>query len=241
MKKNGSVIAAGTSSYKTISEDGPRKYFAIDNNQAYIGDAQWTTTLSGTVPTTESEMATDMNIRLPYYDVFCGLDPVNANKNKTSSIGRTMVGINSSEPGIVYILVAKSLKQITAISQLMILVNHLTDQTIISKDTFEKLIILVAPFAPHLAEELWEQLGNKYSVFTTTVWPRYDESYLVSDTVKIWVQFNGKIRWDIEINKETTQEDVMQIVKSDPKLSTHLAWEPKKIIYIPWKILNIVI
>lgn len=123
----------------------------------------------------------------------------------------------------------------------MILVNHLTDQTIISKDTFEKLIILVAPFAPHLAEELWEQLGNKYSVFTTTVWPRYDESYLVSDTVKIWVQFNGKIRWDIEINKETTQEDVMQIVKSDPKLSTHLAWEPKKIIYIPWKILNIVI
>jgi hypothetical protein len=119
LKKNGSVIAAGTSSYKTISEDGPRKYFAIDNNQAYIGDAQWTTTLSGTVPTTESEMATDMNIRLPYYDVFCGLDPVNANKNKTSSIGRTMVGINSSEPGIVYILVAKSLKQITAYNYLI--------------------------------------------------------------------------------------------------------------------------
>lgn len=129
----------------------------------------------------------------------------------------------------------------TAISQLMILVNHLTDQTIISKDTFEKLVILVAPFAPHLAEELWENLGNNYSVFTTTVWPSYDESYLVSDTVKIWVQFNGKIRWDIEINKEATQEDVMQIVKSDPKLSTHLTWEPKKIIYIPWKILNIVI
>ncbi|MDD3263197.1 MAG: leucine--tRNA ligase [Candidatus Absconditabacteria bacterium] len=129
----------------------------------------------------------------------------------------------------------------TAISQLMILVNHLTDQTIISKDTFEKLVILVAPFAPHLAEELWENLGNNYSVFTTTVWPSYDESYLVSDTVKIGVQFNGKIRGDIEINKETTQEDVMQIVKSDPKLSTHLAGEPKKIIYIPGKILNIVI
>jgi leucyl-tRNA synthetase len=84
-------------------------------------------------------------------------------------------------------------------------------------------------------------LGNKYSVFTTTVWPSYDENYLVSDTVKIWVQFNGKIRWDIEIKKETTQEEVIQIVKSDPKLSTHLTWEPKKIIYIPWKILNIVI
>ena len=123
----------------------------------------------------------------------------------------------------------------------MILVNHLTDQTIISKDTFEKLVILVAPFAPHLAEELWEQLGNKYSVFTTSTWPSYDEKYLISDTVKIWVQFNGKIRWDIEINKETTQEEVMQIVKSDSKLSTHLIWEPKKIIYIPWKILNIVI
>jgi leucyl-tRNA synthetase len=73
----------------------------------------------------------------------------------------------------------------TAISQLMIFVNHLTDQPKVSKDTFEKLIILVAPFAPHLAEELWEQLGNKYSVFTTSVWPSYDAKYLVSDTVKI--------------------------------------------------------
>ena len=119
LKKNGNVVAAGTSSYKTVSEDGPRKYFAIDNGQAYIGDAQWTKTLSNTTPTTEAQMAADMNARLPYYDVFCGLDPVNANKSKTSYIGRTMVGINSSDPTRVYILVAKSLKQTTAYNYLV--------------------------------------------------------------------------------------------------------------------------
>lgn len=129
----------------------------------------------------------------------------------------------------------------TAIAQLMIFVNYLTEQASLNKDTFEKLITLISPFAPHLAEELWEQIWNKYSVFTTTVWPSYDSKYLVEDTIKIWVQINGKIRWDIEINKNTTQEEAMQIVKSDPKLSAHLINEPKKIIYIPGKIMNIIL
>lgn len=129
----------------------------------------------------------------------------------------------------------------TAIAQLMIFVNYLTEQASLNKDTFEKLITLIAPFAPHLAEELWEQLGNKYSVFTTTVWPSYDSKYLVEDTIKIWVQINGKIRWDIEINKNTTQEEAFEIVKSNSKLSAHLTNEPKKIIYIPGKIMNIIL
>jgi len=85
-------------------------------------------------------------------------------------------------------------KHNTAIAQLMIFVNHLTDQSSLTKDTFEKLITLVAPFAPHLAEELWEQVGNTYSVFTTAVWPSYDAKYLVADVVTLAVQFNGKMR-----------------------------------------------
>ena len=119
LKKNGNVVAAGTSSYSSATSESPRKYFAIQNGQAYIGSAQWTTTLSGTTPTTEAQMAADMDARLPYYDVFCGLDPVLADKSKTSSLGRTMVGINSSDPTRVYILVAKSLTQTAAYNYLV--------------------------------------------------------------------------------------------------------------------------
>jgi leucyl-tRNA synthetase len=56
------------------------------------------------------------------------------------------------------------------------------------------LVTLISPFAPHLAEELWEQLGNEYSIFTKAKWPEYDEKYLVADTINIGVQVNGKVR-----------------------------------------------
>jgi len=129
----------------------------------------------------------------------------------------------------------------TAISQLMILVNHLTDQPSLTRDTYEKLITLVAPFAPHLAEELWEDLGNKYSVFTTTAWPSYDAKYLVADTVTLAVQFNGKMRGTLETSKDAGEKDVLDAIAADAKLSAHLTWSPKKVIYIPGKIINIII
>lgn len=129
----------------------------------------------------------------------------------------------------------------TAISQLMILVNHLTECTTITKKTFEDLIILVSPFAPHLAEELREQLGNDYSVFTKATWPTYDEKCLVADTVTIAVQVNGKVRWTICISKEAEEKEVMELAKSDEKIQTRITGEPKKVIYVKGKILNIVI
>ena len=129
----------------------------------------------------------------------------------------------------------------TCISQLMILVNHLTELPSIDKKTFETLTILISPFAPHLAEELRSELGNKFSIFTKAKWPSYDEKCLSSATIKIWVQFNGKVRGDICISKEATQDEVMAIVKADAKLNARLTSEPKKIIYVPGKILNIVI
>jgi len=129
----------------------------------------------------------------------------------------------------------------TCISQLMILVNHLTDLSTIDKKTFEILTILISPFAPHLAEELRSLLGNEFSIFTKATRPTYDETLLTSASVKIGVQFNGKVRGDISISKEATQEEVMAIVKADAKLNARLTTEPKKIIYVPGKILNIVI
>ena len=129
----------------------------------------------------------------------------------------------------------------TAISQLMILVNHLTDCTTITKKTFEDLVLLVSPFAPHLAEELWEQLGNEYSVFTKATWPTYDEKCLVADTVNIGVQINGKVRGTICISKEAEENEVMQLAKADEKIAAWIVSEPKKVIYVKGKILNIVV
>nr|MBR6100300.1 class I tRNA ligase family protein [bacterium] len=78
----------------------------------------------------------------------------------------------------------------TSISQLMILVNALTEREKIAKPTFEALTLLMAPFAPHLAEEFWSLLGNEFSIFTTGKWPKYDEKFLVASEVTLAVQFN---------------------------------------------------
>ena len=129
----------------------------------------------------------------------------------------------------------------TSIAQFMILVNAFTECEAIPTDVFEKFVILLAPFAPHLAEEFWSLLWHEFSIFKNAQWPKYDECKLSSDLVKMAVQFNGKVRWTIEISKEASQDDVMNVVKSDWKLSWYLTWEPKKVIYIPGKILNIVL
>jgi len=129
----------------------------------------------------------------------------------------------------------------TAISQLMIFVNHLTECSTITKKTFEDLVILISPFAPHLAEELREQLGNEFSLFTKATWPKYNELYLVADTITIAVQVNGKVRWTLHINKEAEEQEVIQLAKSDEKIATRIVSEPQKVIYIKGKILNIVV
>lgn len=129
----------------------------------------------------------------------------------------------------------------TAISQLMILTNHLTDCWSISRTTFETLVILLSPFAPHLAEELWEQLGNEYSLFTKATWPTYDEKCLVADTVTIGVQVNGKMRGTICISKDAEQNEALQAANSDEKIKSRITSEPKKVIYVKGKILNIVV
>ena len=140
----------------------------------------------------------------------------------------------------------------TAISQMMILVNELTGVEKVSKDVFEKLILILAPFAPHLAEEFWEKInylnpdlspkiGERRSLFVQKLWPSYDEQHLVQDVVKMAIQFNGKVRWTVEISPSATQDDVMNAIGLDEKLKKYLEWNIVKIIYIPGKICNIVV
>ena len=128
----------------------------------------------------------------------------------------------------------------TSIAQFMILVNTFSECENIPIEVFEKFIVLLAPFAPHLAEEFWNLLGHEFSIFKNAKWPKYDESKLSSDLVRMAVQFNWKVRWTIEVSKSATQDEVMDIVKWDRKLSGYLVSEPKKIVYIQGKILNIV-
>ena len=130
----------------------------------------------------------------------------------------------------------------TSISQLMILVNALTEQEKIAKSTIETLALLIAPFAPHLAEEFWNLLGNEFSIFTTWKWPEYDEKFLVAAEVTLAIQFNGKMRGTLEMPADATQEEVLEAIKQNEKLNSYLSsWEPKKIIFIPWKIMNIIL
>jgi len=103
------------------------------------------------------------------------------------------------------------------------------------------LVQLVAPFAPHIADELWQQLGRKGSVHTDG-WPVWDDALLVRDTVKIVVQVNGKVRVEIEIDANSDQNAVEKAALSHERVQGFIAdKEPSRIIYVPRRLLNIVI
>ncbi len=123
----------------------------------------------------------------------------------------------------------------------MILVNGLTEPKTVSKETIKILALIVAPFAPHLAEEIWEQLGEKFSIFHTGTWPTFDPKLVIEDTITMAVQFNGKVKGTIPITPGASQDEVIAIVKNDSKLQKQWTSEPKKIIYVPGKIVNIIL
>jgi leucyl-tRNA synthetase len=129
----------------------------------------------------------------------------------------------------------------TAISALMVLVNELSGLDNVTKNSIELLLLMLAPFAPHLAEELWEKLGNKESIHIQP-WPEYDEKLVVDDIVTIVVQVNGKVRANLEMSKNSTQEAAEKAALLDVNVKKFIGnSKPKKVIYIQDRILNIVI
>ncbi len=128
----------------------------------------------------------------------------------------------------------------TAVSSFMITTNLLTDHKCNCREVLEPLVVLIAPFAPHIAEELWHQLGHEESVCDAQ-WPVCDPQYLVEDTIKYPVQFNGKMRFMLELPADIAQEDVVKAVKAAPESAKWLTGEPKKVIFVPKKIINIVL
>jgi leucyl-tRNA synthetase len=128
----------------------------------------------------------------------------------------------------------------TAISALMILVNELYKENCHSREALKKLILLLAPFAPHLCEEVWSIMGEKNFV-SNSAWPEFDESLIGEDSVSIAVQVNGKKRGVIEVSAETEQEQAMVMAQEIEAVKNAIGEAAiRKVIYVPSKILNII-
>lgn len=124
----------------------------------------------------------------------------------------------------------------TSISALMQFYNLNVD-SIFSTADIERLILTIAPILPHMAEEIWEKTGHEFSVHTQK-WPEIDESLLEDDIIEIPVQVNGKLRGKVEVSSDATQEDVEKIVLESQILGDV---EVKKLIYVPKKIVSVVV
>lgn len=129
----------------------------------------------------------------------------------------------------------------TSVAAFMIAVNELTALKSDSREAMDVITRLIAPFAPHMAEEFWHMLGNEGSV-TDSEWPAYDESALVEDTVKYPVSFNGKMRYMVEAPADASREEVEKLALGDAAAAKWLDGRtPKKVIVVPGKIVNVVL
>ena len=128
----------------------------------------------------------------------------------------------------------------TAISAMMIFVNHLGKQEVRPKSVVEKFVLILAPFAPHIAEELWEKLGHKESL-TYENWPEYDKELIKEKELELAVQVNGKIKDRIVVSAETDEEQIKQKALACEKVIAAIAGkEPKKIIVVKPRIVSII-
>lgn len=129
----------------------------------------------------------------------------------------------------------------TAISAMMVLTNHLNSlKDKVPREAAEKLTLMVSPFAPHLGEECWKQLGNDESL-AYHPWVEHDKSLCVDNTVTIGVQVNGKKRGEIEIAVDGDEEGAMaEAMKVQSILNQVDGKEVKKVIFVPGRILNII-
>jgi leucyl-tRNA synthetase len=129
----------------------------------------------------------------------------------------------------------------TSVAAFMIAVNELSQIKNLHRNTMELITRVISPFAPHMAEEFWHELGHDSSV-TDAEWPQYNEEYLKESTVKYAVSFNGKTRFTMEVPAGTSKEETEKLALSDQAAQKWLDGKtPRKVIVVPNKIVNIVI
>ena len=129
----------------------------------------------------------------------------------------------------------------TSVAAFMICINELQGLKTASREVLQPLLILLAPFAPHIAEELWHTIGEETTIVAAQ-WPEYDEKLLVEDSFKYPVSFNGKTRFTIELPREASQDEIREAVLSADEAQKWLEGKtPKKVIIVPGRIINIVL
>ncbi|MHB9079955.1 MAG: leucine--tRNA ligase [Pirellulaceae bacterium] len=129
----------------------------------------------------------------------------------------------------------------TAIARMMEFVNFFTKQAVRPRRTMESFVLLVAPFAPHLAEELWETLGRSHTL-AYEAWPVFDESLTKEDTIEVPVQVGKKVRAKISVPADATQEQLEQVACLHPKVAEHLEGKQiVKVIVVPGRLVNFVV
>jgi len=147
--------------------------------------------------------------------------------------------------------IAQGYKFNTAISSMMILMNaidkykgekdHDQRQAILNR-TIKTMVLLMAPFTPHICEELWQKMGGKEKSIVHVPWPQYDADALKKDTIKIIAQVNGKLRGRFDVPTEITEEEIRKVVLADQKIQEFVQNKPiKKFIYVPQKLVNLVV
>ena len=108
------------------------------------------------------------------------------------------------------------------------------------RDEVAPLVQLVSPFAPHIAEELWEMMGHTKSVLDSG-WPAFDAAMAAEDFITLAVQVNGKTRGTVQVAKIITQEGALSAAMEDPAIAKFITGAPKKVIFVPGRLLNVVV
>ncbi|HEY5588704.1 MAG TPA: class I tRNA ligase family protein, partial [Candidatus Paceibacterota bacterium] len=129
----------------------------------------------------------------------------------------------------------------TAVSSMMILINEIEKGEFIGIKDFKMFLQILAPFAPYITEELWNNLGEKKSIHKS-LWPKWDKNKIIDNVIKLAVQVNGKVRSEIMISKDMTEEEIKKVALNDNNV---IIWvenkEIKRFIYIPGRVINIVV
>ena len=129
----------------------------------------------------------------------------------------------------------------TAISAMMILVNHMMKLKAVPKNAVEKLVLILAPFAPHICEELWQKLGHS-NTLTYEAWPQFDKELIKEKEIELAIQVNGKIKDKIVVPADSSEEQIKQTALSSEKVVAAMdGKEPKKVIVIKSRLVNIVV
>jgi leucyl-tRNA synthetase len=160
--------------------------------------------------------------------------------NSTTITGSAKTVLHQTVKGVSEDL--EALRYNTAIAKLMTYYNFLIKQTAVSHEEAKKFLQMLAPFAPFMTEELWEQIGNGYSIHTSQ-WPSFDQSAILENTLTVAIQVNGKLRGTVAIpsDEKEDKEKVEKLARENEGVKKFLQGTIRKVISVPGKVLNFVV